>query len=102
MLAVVPDLFSKNTPIEDFVSALQKEPRKFELSINENESLLMCVVKWKDAEKLKQLVSLGFIIDENIAAEKCQGPENKVNGALIYLFVVFFLLHSLWHLFRNV
>ncbi len=73
------DLFSRNTSFEDFVIALQQDPpRKSELSNNRKESLLVCVAKLKDVDKLKYVVSLGCVIDENIAAEKCQGSQNKV------------------------
>ncbi len=78
------DMFSKNTTVEDFTFALQKDPTRKDTQ-NGTESLLICVVKWKDINKLKLLVSLGCVNDENMAAEKCQGLQNDVKVYFVIL-----------------
>ncbi len=71
--------FSKNTSIRDFYLALHQDPsRKNETTTDGKESLLMRVLTWKDVDKLSQLVHVGCVADDNIAAEKCQGFQNKV------------------------
>ncbi len=76
---VVLDLFSNDTSVENFVFALRQNPyRKNESTKYGSESLLVFVVRRKNVDKLKLLVSLGCVIDENIAAEKSQGHQNKV------------------------
>ncbi len=87
------DLFSKNTSVEDFNSALQENPtRKDETTDDGNLSLLTCVVTWNDVDKLKQLVSLGCVVDENLAAEKCQDHKIKVKISFSLLLSIFHLL----------